>query len=141
MDQIILVSFTIGDNEYALDISEVQEVVRYQEITPLPRVPDYILGVINLRGKIIPIIDLGKRIGVESSKENSKKIIIVKKNNELYGLLVDKVKGVLKVSGDEIEDVRYGDLRLSEKYIKGLIRKDNNIIIILNLDNILSSEV
>ncbi len=141
MEQIILVSFIIGDNEYALDISEVQEVVRYQEITPLPKVPDYILGVINLRGKIIPIIDLGKRIGIESKFEDTRKIIIVKKNNELYGLLVDKVKGVLKVSSEEIEEVRYADVKLSEKYIKGLIRKGDNIIIVLNLDNILSPEI
>ncbi len=141
MDQIILVSFMIGENEYALDISEVQEVVKYQEVTPLPKVPDFILGVINLRGKIIPIIDLGKRIGIEDKKENSKKIIIVKKNNELYGLLVDKVKGVLKVSENEIEEIKYGEVKLSEKYIKGLIRRGDDIIIILNLDNILTPEI
>jgi purine-binding chemotaxis protein CheW len=136
--ELQVVGFSIGRETFGLPIASVREIVRVPEITSVPNAPDYIEGVINLRGRIIPVVDLRKRFGetaVEPNKKN--RIVVVEMENRAIGLLVHSASEVLKIPPSEIEapqDVfQEGELN----YISGVGKLKGRLVILLDLARIL----
>lgn len=141
-DILQLVTFKLGNEEFAIDILKVQEINRIVEITKVPKSPDFVEGVINLRGKVIPVIELRKKFcleEVEHTKET--RIIVVDINDNIMGLIVDSVSEVLRLSEDTIEPsppiVAGG---IDSEYIQGVGKLDDRLLILLNLNNLFSKE-
>lgn len=133
--------FNINGEYYATDIKEVERILGYEETTRLPDSPDFVEGLINYEGGILPIISLAKRFGLNNSeREKDSKIIVTRHEQETYGIIVDVVSEVKNIKNDEIEDTPTVVSGISRRYIKGLIKSDNRIIIFLNLANILTEE-
>ncbi|WP_457570986.1 chemotaxis protein CheW [Desulfovulcanus sp.] len=136
-----LVTFRIGEEEFGVDILRVQEIIRTMEITRVPQSPDFVEGVINLRGKVIPIIDLRKRFGMEV-KEHDKhtRIIVVEINNMIVGFVVDAVSEVLRIPADTVEPPPPVVAGVDAEYISGVGKLDDRLLILLDLERVLSRE-
>ncbi|HUJ80236.1 MAG TPA: chemotaxis protein CheW [Candidatus Acidoferrales bacterium] len=136
--ELQVVGFRIGRETFGLPISIVREIVRVPEITSVPNAPDYIEGVINLRGRIIPIVDLRKRFGekaFEASKKN--RIVVVELESRAIGLIVNSASEVLRIPPSEIEEphnvFKEGELN----YITGVGKLNGRLVILLDLNKIL----
>ncbi len=131
-----VVSFEIGTEEYAVDILEVQEIIRMVEITSVPKASHYVEGVINLRGKVIPIVDLRSRFGL-SGAEGTKdtRIVVVDVSRIILGFIVDSVSEVLRIPSSLIESPPNGNQGGAEFY-KGVGRVDGRLLIFLDLDRL-----
>jgi len=137
-----LVVFTIGEEEFGVDISQVREIVRLVQITYLPKAPVFIEGVVNLRGQVLAVIDLSKRLGLASKKrgENTR-IIVVEVGENTVGMIVDSVSEVLRLSSDCVEDVpSLVDTEVPEHYIKGVGKLKDRLLVLLDLNKILTPE-
>lgn len=139
--EIKVLIFSINDEYYATDIMEIERILGYEETTKLPDSPDFVDGVINYEGNILPVISLTKKFGfsMEEKKEQSK-IIVTKQDGNKIGIIVDVVSEVTDVNSGDIEpppDIVAG---ISKRYIKGLIKIKDKIIIFLNLSKILTEE-
>jgi len=138
---IQLVSFLLEDVEYGVDILVVHEILRFPEITRLPNTPDFIKGVINLRGNVIPVVDVRKRFGFATAKVTDlTRIIVIETNDKLTGLMVDNVHQVVRISQDHVDPPSELIEGVSEQYIWGIGRLKDRLIVILNLANILFLE-
>lgn len=140
-----LVSFHIGEEEFGVDILMVQEIIRLPVITPIPNAPSSIQGMINLRGKIIPIIDLRKRLRMPGDKaeadEKRRRILIVEMNGHVTGFIVDSVSEVMKVPESEIESApHFVTSSIDAAYIKGVIKLADRLIILLDFRRILKPQ-
>ena len=133
-----LVTFSLGREEYGVDISSVQEIIRATDITPVPGAPAHVRGVINLRGKIIPVVDLRSRfrmpVGVVT---DAQRIIVIELNGKRLGMLVDGVSQVIKLSSAIIEEIPEEAITLDQNYIKGVGKLEGRLIIILDLNRAL----
>ncbi|MBI5233620.1 MAG: purine-binding chemotaxis protein CheW, partial [Deltaproteobacteria bacterium] len=99
-----LVAFKVGKEEFSIPITKVQEIIRMPEITKVPRTPDFVEGVINLRGKVIPVVDLRKRFGLDvSEKSSDTRVIVVDSSGKIVGFMVDAVTEVLRLSASTVE--------------------------------------
>ncbi len=136
-----LVTFSIGEEEFGVDILKVQEIIRTMEITKVPRAQDFVEGVINLRGKVIPIIDLRRRFGLVS-KEHDKhtRIIVIEINNMIVGFVVDSVSEVLRIPAGTVEPPPPVVAGMESEYISGVGKLQDRLLILLDLDKLLSSE-
>ncbi|MCC8194106.1 MAG: chemotaxis protein CheW [Deltaproteobacteria bacterium] len=136
-----LVTFSIGEEEFGVDILKVQEIIRTMEITKVPRAQDFVEGVINLRGKVIPIIDLRRRFGF-SSKEHDKhtRIIVIEINNMIVGFVVDSVSEVLRIPAATVEPPPPVVAGVESEYISGVGKLEDRLLILLDLDKLLSGE-
>jgi len=136
-----LVGFSLGDEEYGLDIRKIQEINRMTEITWVPRTPEFVMGVINLRGKVIPVINLRKRFGLPS-KERTKdtRIIIVEIKDRVVGILVDSVSEVIRIPDSTIEPAPDIVMGIDTQYIDGIDKLRDKLLILLNIDKVLSRE-
>lgn len=136
-----LVTFSIGDEEFGVDILKVQEIIRTMEITKVPRAPEFVEGVINLRGKVIPIIDLRRRFGL-SSKAHDKhtRIIVIEINNMIVGFVVDSVSEVLRIPASTVEPPPPVVAGMESEYISGVGKLQDRLLILLDLDRLLSNE-
>ncbi len=136
-----LVTFSIGEEEFGVDILKVQEIIRTMEITKVPRAPHFVVGVINLRGKVIPIIDLRKRFGL-TSREHDKhtRIIVIEINNMIVGFVVDSVSEVLRIPASTVEPPPPVVAGLESEYISGVGKLEDRLLILLDLDSLLSGE-
>jgi len=135
-EEFQVVSFEIGTEEYAVDILEVQEIIRMVEITSVPKAPHYVEGVINLRGKVIPIVDLRSRLGlsaVEYTKDT--RIVVVDVSRIILGFIVDSVSEVLRIPSNLIESPPNGKQGGAEFY-KGVGRFDGRLLIFLDLNRL-----
>lgn len=137
-DELQLVSFNIGTEEFGVDILKVQEINRMVEITKVPQAPNYVEGVINLRGKVIPIVDLRKRFNLEL-KEHDKntRIVVVDIGGNIMGMIVDSVSEVLRLSANTIEpppDIVTG---VNAEYIKGVAKLEDRLLIFLDLSRVI----
>jgi purine-binding chemotaxis protein CheW len=136
-----LISFLVGDEEYGLDILRVKEVIRVRAITRLPRAPSFVKGIINLRGDVIPIIDLRDKFGLEHREYTAMtRVIVVDVDNRLVGMVVDAASQVVRVPADHIDPPPPIVGGLSAEFIKGVGKLEERLIILLNIDRILSSE-
>ncbi len=134
-----LVSFKLRDEEFAVDILQVQEIIRLQDITNVPNAPAFVEGVINLRGRVIPIIDLRKRFALESAEHSaSTRIIVVMIDNVTVGLIVDEVSEVLRIPEDTVEPPPPIVAGIESDYIKGVGKLEDRLLILLDLGKILS---
>ncbi len=134
------VVFKLLNEEYGIDILIVEEVVKLGEIYSIPESLDYLKGVINLRGEIIPLIDLKLKIGFPSEIEESSKIIILNLDEQRIGLIVDEVTGVIKIEEENIDPPPPTIPSALVNYIYGIAKINNRIIILLNIKNLLSTE-
>ncbi|HTU33139.1 MAG TPA: chemotaxis protein CheW [Candidatus Acidoferrum sp.] len=135
-----VVGFRIGRETFGLPIAMVREIVRVPEITSVPNVPDYVEGVINLRGRIIPVVDLRKRFGQKSLEVDKRnRIVVVEVETRALGLLVHSASEVLKVPPSEIESpqnlFQEGDL----SYVSGVAKLNGRLVILINLSRLLQA--
>lgn len=140
-EELQLVSFTIGTEEFGVDILKVQEINRMVEITKVPQAPHYIEGVINLRGKIIPIIDLRKRFGLEiKSYDKNTRIVVVDIGGTIMGMIVDAVSEVLRLNSATIEAPPEMVTGVNTDYIKGVAKLEDRLLIFLDLSKVIDVE-
>ncbi len=139
--------FQLDNDVYALDILKVREILDTPPITKVPRVPAYLLGVINLRGSVVPVVDLKMRLGFEKkeTEENEACVIIVEKegrNNLLrpFGLLVDAVQEVIALASENISEVTKVGLGMNTDYVSGVGNHHDQFVLIMNLNKILAIE-
>lgn len=134
-----LVTFRLGKEEFSMDILKVQEIIRIMDLTRVPRTPDFIEGVINLRGRVTPVLDLRKRFGLPADeKTNETRIIVVDIDNRTVGLKVDAVSEVLRLPADTVEPPPSLITGAESDYIKGVGKLDGRLIILLDVSKILS---
>lgn len=136
-----VVSFRLGGEEYGVDIAQVQEIIRMVEITHVPRAPRFMEGVINLRGQLIPIIDLRTRFGmsrIEATK--STRIVVTEIGSKRVGIVVDSVSEVLNIPIENVEDAPEMVAGVGTEYIQGVGKLGERLIIMLDLTMIISTE-
>jgi purine-binding chemotaxis protein CheW len=129
-----LVVFSLGDEEYALPITQVQEIVRYTEPRAVASETAWIRGVISLRGKIVPVFDLGARLGLASEIASDAEIVIVETEAGIAGVIVDAVEEVRTVEADQLEDAPGG----GGDFIDTIAKVEDRLIILLNLESLFS---
>jgi purine-binding chemotaxis protein CheW len=135
-----VVGFRLRQEEFAFDIMKVIEIIRLKEITEVPTAPSFIEGVINLRGKIIPIIDLRKRFNLEAENRDKKyRIIIVELlRSQLVGVIVDEVEKVIQVKDEQVLPAPPAVTDAGGRYIESIVKLDERIIVLLDIDRIFS---
>ncbi|XXJ19560.1 chemotaxis protein CheW [Desulfovibrio caledoniensis] len=136
-----LVTFSIGDEEFGVNILQVQEIIRTMEITHVPRAPEFVEGVINLRGKVIPIVDMRRRFGLRS-KEHDKytRIIVIEIDMIIVGFVVDSVSEVLRIPANSVQPPPPVVAGMDSDYIDGVGKLDDRLLILLDLDSLLDNE-
>jgi purine-binding chemotaxis protein CheW len=126
-----LVVFTLGAEEYGVPITLVQEIIRYTAPRPIPGSPPHVEGVINLRGRIIPVVDLRSRFGAFGERPDEAKIVIVELSEATVGIIVDEVKEVLTVSGDQTEPPPEG--AGDAEYLEAVAKLEGRLLVILDM--------
>ncbi len=136
-----LIGFFVGAEEYGLEILRVREIIRVREITRLPRSPGFVKGIINLRGDVIPILSLGERFGLERKEASADtRVIVVEIGGQLIGMVVDAVSQVLRVPADQIDPPPPIIGGLAREYVAGVAKVGDRLVILLNIDRILSKD-
>ncbi|WP_020590096.1 chemotaxis protein CheW [Desulfobacter curvatus] len=138
-------TFSLESEEYGIGILKVKEIIGMLPITSVPRTPEFVKGVINLRGKVIPVIDLRSKFDMKSISYNDRTCIIVVEidasdSTVLIGIVVDTVSEVLNIKEDEIEETPAFGTKLDTRYILGMAKQDGGVKILLNIDKVLSSD-
>ena len=141
-DEILqLVSFNVGTEEFGVDILKVQEINRMVDITRVPRSPEFVEGIINLRGKVIPIIDIRKRFNMELSEhDKNTRIVVVDIDGQIMGMVVNSVSEVLRIPASTIEPPPEVVSSIESEYIRGVAKLDDRLLIYLDLSKILTGE-
>ncbi|SEO46226.1 chemotaxis protein CheW [Propionispora vibrioides] len=140
LHELQLVVFRLAREEYGLPITRVQEINRLVPITKLPQTPPFMEGIINLRGRIIPVIDLRKRFQLEVTEHtDNTRIIIVEVNGQTIGVIVDAVNEVVRLEQEQIEPPPPSFV-LDAQYIHGVGKVDGRLLILLNINAVLSSQ-
>ena len=154
MDQVVKVmaeregkylTFTLAEEEYGIGILKIKEIIRMMPITSVPQTPEFVKGVINLRGKVIPVIDLRLRFGMGKIDYTERTCIIVveievQAGTVMIGIVVDSVSEVLNIKSDDIEDTPIFGTKLNTGYILGMAKMEGGVKILLDIDRVLSSE-
>jgi purine-binding chemotaxis protein CheW len=136
-----VVRFTIGKESFGIDIGNVKEIVAVPEITRVPDTPDFVEGVINLRGKIVSVIDLRKRLRFDVSHNNKKnRILVTEVNGRIVGLIVDEVSEVLRLNPESIEPPPEMVVSVGVEYITGVGKLEDGIILLLDIQKVLGKE-
>ena len=138
-------NFIICSENYCIDINHVREIMAYPEITSIPQTPGYVVGVINLRGKIIPIVDLRRKFDLPPMETTERACAIVVEldyqgDPTLMGIIVDETREVSNIPDDRISDVPYINAKIESEYIEGIAELDEGIMIIMNITNVLTNE-
>ncbi|MBU1862728.1 MAG: chemotaxis protein CheW [Candidatus Omnitrophica bacterium] len=132
-----LVCFKLADEEYAVDITQVQEVIRMQRITPVPQMPGFVLGVVNIRGTVVPVFDLRKQFHLTEKEENPlTKIVVVNLNGELISIIVDEILDNIKLDSIHVDPTPAVKMEIDKESIKGIGMLEERMIIILDLHKI-----
>lgn len=134
-----LVVFNLGDEAFGVDIAQVREIIKMAEITRMPNAPEFVEGIINLRGQITTIMDLRKRLCMKLAEANEQtRIIIVEASGSTLGMIVDSVSEVLRISGDDIDPPSAASTHA--EYIQGVGKLEDRLLILLDLNKVLSEE-
>ncbi len=138
-------TFSLADEEYGIGILKIKELIGMMQITTVPQTPDFVKGVINLRGKVIPVMDLRLRFGMESIDYTERTCIIVVEIEGMQGtiqigIVVDSVSEVLNIKGGEIEGTPTFGTRLNIEYILGMAKMEGGVKILLDIDKVLNNE-
>ena len=138
-DLMQLVTFSLDEEEFGVDILKVQEIIRMMEVTKVPNSPEFVEGVINLRGKVIPVIDLRSRFGLDShAYDKDTRIMVIDIKNMIVGFVVDAVSEVLRITADTVEPPPPVVAGIESDYISGVGKLKDRLLIMLDLDRLLS---
>ncbi len=133
------VTFRLDEEIYGINVMQVQEVLRVTEIAPVPGAPDYVLGIINLRGNVVTVIDTRERLGLGSKeRDESTRIVIIEADKLVVGILVDAVAEVVDLRTSEIESPPSVGNDESSKYIQGVATRDGELLILVDLNKLLN---
>ncbi len=137
-------TFALGPEEYGLEILKVREIIGYMEITAVPQTPEYVRGVINLRGQVIPVVDLRSKFGMETAETTEQTCIIVVEISQAghkfsTGIVVDHVQEVLDIAGEHIEDAPQFGSNVATDFILGMGKIGDSVKILLDIDKVLSA--
>jgi len=133
-----LISFRIGSQEFCVNIMEVREIRGWTPATALPQAPPFVRGVINLRGAVLPIVDLGARLGLGAAEPSARHVIIVAQvQNQVVGLLVDAVSDILTVTDEEIQPTPDVASEMVRTFVRGLLAIDGRMVSFISLDRVL----
>ena len=138
-------TFTLAEEEYGIGILKIKEIIGMMPITTVPQTPEFVKGVVNLRGKVIPVVDLRLRFGMDAIDYTERTCIIVveiegESNIVLIGIVVDSVSEVLSIKGEAIEDTPTFGTKLNTDYILGMAKMEGGVKILLDIDSVLSNE-
>ncbi|MEK7851480.1 MAG: chemotaxis protein CheW [Deltaproteobacteria bacterium] len=139
--EIQLACFKVGDETFAVDIMLIREIILCRKVTRIPKAPDFIEGVINQRGKAVPVIDMRKRLGLET-KEHSRdaRIIVMKfQDQRRVGIIVDSVVKVLKMEEGEMQPAPKIAKGIESEYLKGIVRDGDDLLLVLDMEKILTT--
>lgn len=136
------VTFRLGDEVYGINVMQVQEVLRVTEIAPVPGAAHYVLGIINLRGNVVTVIDARERLGLGSKEiDEFTRIVVIETDTKMVlGILVDAVAEVVDLRTSEIESAPNVGNDESSKYIQGVASRDNQLLILVDIDKFLNNE-
>ncbi|GGG48606.1 chemotaxis protein CheW [Pseudohongiella nitratireducens] len=135
------VTFQLEDETYGVDVMVVREVLKYQDIAPVPGAPDYVMGIINIRGTVISVINTRLRFGLpEKEPEENTRIVILEIGQHIVGIVVDSVAEVVYMKRSEIESAPQVNKDDSARFIQGVCHRDDKLIILVELDKLLSEE-
>ncbi len=135
------VTFSLEDETYAIDVLQVQEVLKITEIAPVPGVPDYILGIINLRGDVVTVIDARRRMQLpERAPDDASRIVIIDVDNQNVGILVDSVAEVVSIPPDEVDPAPAVGNDQTSRFILGVSSKEEKLTILIDLNKLLSDD-
>ena len=138
---IQLVSFCLARKEYGIEITKIRENILMGQITRVPQTPHYVKGLINLRGTVIPVIDLRARFGLpEGELTHESRTVVLNVAGKMIGIIVDAVSEVLRVTQDQIAPSPPTVAGLGREYLNGLVKLDERLLILLNIDNIFTEE-
>ena len=137
-------TFRLAEEEYGLEILKVQEIIKMMTITQVPRTPDFVRGVINLRGKVIPVVDLRLKFGMEAKDTTDKTCVIVvqvmrHETTVTMGIIVDEVSEVLDIAAGEIEEAPSFDTNVDTQFILGMAKAKGGVKILLDINKVLAS--
>lgn len=136
------ISLCIGTETFAISVYKVLEIIRLEHMTHVPNASDFVPGVLNFRGSIVPVIDMHKRFNMESGKSEEPMVVIVdvlnKDNNVLMGLLVDQVTDVIEFEYKQIKSVPDLGIKYNPEFIEGFIEQDDKFVMVLNIDRVLN---
>lgn len=138
-------SFTLGDEDYGIDILKVQEIRGWEDVRPLPDTPDYVKGVLDLRGAIMPIIDLRLRFKLDKVEYAATTVTIIlsielKGEPYMIGIVVDAVSDVLDIQADKIKATPSLGKKIDTKYLLGMVSIENRVVLLLDVDNLLDPD-
>lgn len=135
------VTFKLEGETYGINVMQVQEVLRHTEIAPVPGAPSYVLGIINLRGNVVTVIDTRKRFGLRPSELNEDtRVIIIESDKQVLGILVDSVAEVVYLRASEIETAPNVGNDDNNKYIQGVCNRDGELLILVELEKMLTED-
>ena len=136
-----LVSFKLDGDLYGLEITKVREIILITEITRVPETPDYLIGLINLRSTVIPVIDLRVRFGLpQAERSDESRIMVLQANGSTVGIMVDAVSEVLRIRQDQIVPPPPAIAGLSRDYLNGLVNLDDHLLILLDIGKVFGEE-
>lgn len=134
-----IVAFSLGTETYGVDIASVREIIPIQRIVSVPRAPSFVEGIINLRGRVIPVLDLRKHFGFEQKKgDPNQRIVLVEAGSESIGVIVDAVSSVLRIPDDCVEAPASVIVGPEIEYINGIAKIDKDLVVLLDLTKIIS---
>ena len=140
-DEQQLVVFHLGAELYGVEIARVHEIIRLMQVTRVPRAPSFVEGVINLRGKVIPVVDLRRRFGLPQAEHTrASRIVVVELSDHVVGIIVDGVSEVLRVNASTIEPPSPVVAGIDSEYLSGIAKVDEQLIILLDLDRVLARD-
>lgn len=135
------VTYCLGEETYGINVMQVQEVLRYTEIAPVPGAPDYVLGIINLRGNVVTVIDTRSRFGLPSADvTDNSRIVIIESEQQVVGILVDSVAEVVYLRSSEISSAPNVGTEESAKFIQGVSNRDGELLILVDLNKLLTDD-
>lgn len=135
------VTFQLEEETYGINVMQVREVLRYSEIAPVPGAPDYVLGIINLRGNVVTVIDTRSRFGLMQGEiTDNTRIIVIESERQVIGILVDSVAEVVYLRSSEIDTTPSVGTDESAKFIQGVSNRDGKLLILVDLNKLLSDE-
>lgn len=136
-----LVTFRLEDETYGINVMLVQEVLRVTEIAPVPGAPPYVLGIINLRGNVVTVIDTRSRFGLPPGDiDEASRIVVIESEKQVVGILVDSVAEVVELRGSEIDSAPNVGNDESSRFIQGVATRENDLLIVVDLNKLLSEE-
>ncbi|RDV25092.1 chemotaxis protein CheW [Alteromonas aestuariivivens] len=135
------VTYRLGEETYGINVMQVQEVLRHTEIAPVPGAPDYVLGIINLRGNVVTVIDTRARFGLPPTETtDNTRIVIIESDEQVVGILVDSVAEVVYLNSSDIDSAPNVGTEESAKFIQGVSNRDGELLILVDLNKLLSDE-